>query len=111
MKMRGCVGVVFAVVFTLVAVPANAATIKVNTLEDGFDEDGKCALREAVEAANKNKSVDSCAKGESKRDVIELKAGTYQLSFISTNEDGNANGDLDFTGKGPVTVVGKGKGK
>ncbi len=111
MKFRGTVALVATLVLTCSAMPANAATIKVNTLEDGFDEDGKCALREAVEASRKNKKEDSCAKGQTKRDVIELKGEIYPLIFITSNEDLNVNGDLDFTGGGPVSVVGKGKGK
>lgn len=111
MKFWAFAVAVAVVVFAGIAGSAGATTIKVNTLEDGFDEDGKCALREAVEASRKNKKEDGCAKGQTKRDVIELKGKIYPLIFITSNEDSNVNGDLDFTGGGPVSVVGKGKGK
>jgi CSLREA domain-containing protein len=111
MNRRGLIGVATLAVLAATTVPAGAATIKVNTLEDGFDTDGKCAFREAVEAANENKKEDGCVRGESKRDTIRLKEADYPLSFITSNEDANANGDFDFTGGGPVTVLGAGKTK
>ncbi len=111
MKSRALVAVATAAAIALTAAPAGATTMNVNTLEDGFDADGKCALREAVEASRKNKKEDGCPKGSTSRDTIKLKDQTYQLSFITTNENVNVNGDLDFTGGGPVTLLGKGKGK
>jgi CSLREA domain-containing protein len=108
---KGLIGVATLAALAATAVPAGATTINVNTIEDGFDEDGKCALREAVEAARLNKKEDGCARGEASRDVIKLKEADYQLSFITSNENSNANGDFDFTGGGPVTVLGQGKAK
>lgn len=87
---------------------AQATTINVNTTDEGFVNNDDCGLREAVEAARTNKNKFGCPKGSSSRDTIKLKGQLYALSFISTNEDLNANGDIDVTGGGPITIVGKG---
>jgi CSLREA domain-containing protein len=94
----------------LVPAVAGATEMKVNTTADGFLADGKCGLREAVEAANENQKQTGCPKGQGgKRDVIVLKGVTYDLTVPSTNEDVNTNGDLDLTGGGPVTIRGAGR--
>jgi CSLREA domain-containing protein len=87
---------------------AGATTYNVNTTADGFLGDGKCGLREAIEAANENQKQSGCPKGESKRDVIVLKGTTYSLTVPTTNENVNANGDLDLNVGGPITVRGVG---
>src|SRR3954454_24944727 len=80
----------------------HATTMKVNTLDDEIATDNDCSLREAVEAARLNEKVSGCRKGQQKkRDTIVLKAEDYNLSFVTTNEDSNANGDLDVTYGGP----------
>lgn len=89
---------------------AQATTINVNTVSEGFVNDDDCGLREAVEAARTNKNKFGCPKGTNSRDTIKLKGELYALGFISTNEDLNANGDIDATGGGPITIVGKGSG-
>lgn len=53
-----------------------------------------CSLREAIQAAN-------LAAGA---DVIELGAGTYQLSRAGAGEDANSTGDLDLTSQ--ITING-----
>ena len=90
---------------------AGAATIKVDTRADELDAspDAKCSLREAVQAANDNDAVGGCPKGSGADDTIELGRGNFKLTIPSTNEDLNANGDLDVDG-GKVTFVGKGGG-
>lgn len=86
---------------------AGAATIEVTTTDDELSSDGDCSLREAVQSANGNTSVDECSKGQgAKRDTIELAAETYVLTVPSTNEGLNANGDLDYTGGGALTIAG-----
>jgi CSLREA domain-containing protein len=92
--------------------PATAATIAPTTLADELNADGDCSLREAVASANTNTSVDGCEKGQgAKRDTIKLAPGElYTLTIASTNEDENLNGDLDFTGGGPVTLRGNSRG-
>ncbi len=85
---------------------AHGATIKVKTTFDETEANGKCSLREAVEAANGNVAVDTCRKGSSAKDTIELRAKRYELQIASTGEDLNADGDLDILGK--VRIVGAG---
>ena len=69
-------------------------TITVNTTSDELNNDGDCSLREAIQSANTNSSVDDCAPGNG-ADVITLPAGTYTLSLTGSGEDVNATGDLD----------------
>src|SRR5436190_17403154 len=83
--------------------------MKVNTLDDEIATDDDCSLREAVEASRLNEEVSGCPKGSKKPDTIVLKAKDYNLGFSSTHEDNNANGDLDVTYGGPVTVKGAGQ--
>lgn len=110
--MKKLVGLCVPLAALAVTGPAYGAEIKVTTLSDGFASDGKCALREAIQAANDNSKEDACAKGSAtKRDVIILKGAQYQLSFTTTNEDANANGDFDVKAGGPVTVMGAGRTK
>jgi CSLREA domain-containing protein len=95
---------------TFVAVgSAPGATIVVKTTADEIDANGKCSLREALEAANSNSAVDACAKGGTTRDTIELQAKRYDLQIASTNEDFNADGDLDVLGS--VRIAGAGARK
>lgn len=57
------VALVGAAVIPLTATPAYASSIQVTTTDDELNSDGDCSLREAVEAANTNASVDACAAG------------------------------------------------
>ena len=66
-------------------------------------------MREAVQAANTNNAVGGCPKGSGPADTIVLGRGNYSLKIASTNEDSNANGDLDVDG-GKVTFRGTGAG-
>jgi CSLREA domain-containing protein len=72
-----------------------ATVIAVTTTEDELNSDGDCSLREAVQAANTDTAVDACPAGSGK-DTISLPAHTYTLSIPSTDEDANADGDLDI---------------
>jgi CSLREA domain-containing protein len=81
-------------------------TISVDTFDDELNSDGNCSLREAIQAANTDSSVDACAAG-SGRDVIVLPAGTYTLTLAGAREDGNATGDIDII-TGSVTINGAG---
>src|SRR4030065_1390876 len=56
-----------------VAAPSRSTpegAILVNTLKDELNTDGDCSLREAIEAANTNTSVDACGTGEVVNDII-----------------------------------------
>ena len=67
----------------ILAIPlieVEAADITVNTTDDELNSDGDCSLREAIQAANTNSSVDACSAGASGLDTITLPAGTFVLS-------------------------------
>jgi CSLREA domain-containing protein len=99
-------------VLGLMPAPAGAATIEVGVTNDELNGDDDCSLREAVQAANTNDPVSGCPKGQSShQDTVKLEPGEiYALALPSTNEDANANGDLDFTGGGPVRLKGNARG-
>ena len=95
---------------------AAAALILVTSENDVVADDGRCSLREAVSAANRNKAsgrkLGECVAGDRGFvDVIQLRRGTYQLKRLPIGEDQNVGGDLDVTesvivqGKGPRTVI------
>ncbi len=88
--------------FDLPAAVIAAADITVTTTIDVIKSDGKCSLREAVIASNKDKSVSGitgeCAPGN-KDDTIILNEGTYSLTRTDNgNENSASTGDLDITG-------------
>ena len=84
---------------------AEAATITVTTLDDELNSDADCSLREAIQAANTNATVDACTAG-SGADTITLPTGTYALSISGAGEDSNATGDLDISDD--LTINGQG---
>lgn len=95
---------------------ASAALILVTSENDAVADDGRCSLREAVSAANRNKAsgrkAGECPAGDRGFvDVIQLRRGTYQLKRLPIGEDQNLGGDLDVTesvivqGKGQRTVI------
>ena len=85
----------------LVAVPAAAATLTVDSTADesaGSGANGTCTLREAISAANGNVAVDGCPAGSAGvTDVIEVPYGIYSLSLAGAGEEANLTGDLDIT--------------
>lgn len=88
--------------------PARAATITPSPTAPDGAADGQCSLREAIQAANTNLPVDSCAPGQSSVvDVVSLPAGTYMLTGAA-NEDNNASGDLDLEEGVQITGAGSG---
>ena len=83
--------VVAGTLLLLAAVPgAQAATFTVTKTADTRDGscNADCSLREAIDAANAAPDADE----------IVLPGGSYQLTISGTNEDLNANGDLDILG-------------
>jgi CSLREA domain-containing protein len=98
---------------------ARAATITVNSESDVVANNGQCALREAITAANTDtpsgSNAGECAAG-SGADTIKLPAGFFTLAIAGKGEDANATGDLDLlsditiTGEGPdiTTISGEG---
>lgn len=90
----------------LLAPPASAATITVNTTADELTNDGNCSLREALRAANFDMSVDGCASG-SGADTVVVPAGSYDFSAaLAGTDDNGLQGDLDI--RAPVTIKGAG---
>src|SRR5690606_2335127 len=73
---------------------AQAAVINVDTPEDVVAEDGFCSLREAIQAADTDTAVDTCAAGNG-ADRIVIPEGTYQL-VGGGDENANVSGDLDI---------------
>ena len=86
----------------LLALPASAATISVNTTADQFGTGRACTLREAVQTANTDRAFGGCARKGSGPDLILLRSGKRYLRSISAADDTNAGGDLDISG--PVTI-------
>jgi CSLREA domain-containing protein len=76
-------GVQLAAVTVMVRDGNNPATvINVTTSADEFGSDGQCSLREAVEAANANGTVNDCVTAPASYHVINLNAaGPYDLSY------------------------------
>jgi CSLREA domain-containing protein len=99
---------------TVVAAPAQGATITVTTTADEAPPvaNGNCTLREAVNAAKSNGSpaVDACTNGDAgSLDTIELGTGTYALTGAN-GDDANQSGDLDIDARvgmeGPLQIDG-----
>jgi len=102
----------------LLAGPAGAATITVNTDGDVIANDNQCSLREAVIAANTNAPVGGCAAGDPLPIVDTIafanlpgSPDVFFLTIPGTGEDAAATGDLDITedvnlvGSADTTIV------
>ncbi len=90
------------------SLPASAqATIAVTTTDDELNADGDCSLREAVEAANRDLGIDSCAAG-SGYDAVSVPAGVYTITLVGAGENANQTGDYDITSD--MQIVGAGPG-
>jgi CSLREA domain-containing protein len=82
------------------------STLLVNTLEDELNSDGDCSLREAIEAANTNASVDMCGSGDVLTDTITF---SVDGTIILNNELlVNAGGPLLIDGGDAITLSGGG---
>jgi CSLREA domain-containing protein len=84
----------------------SASQIVVNTTADELNSNGNCSLREALQAANHDTSVDACPVG-SGIDTITLPVGTYTLTLVGSNEDEGLTGDLDINTS--LTIAGGGR--
>lgn len=92
----------------LIASGVPAATITVNTVTDVAEFDGKCSLREALQAANLNQAVDTCTAGQVGADQIQFSVvGTMLLgSPLSITEAITISGP----GRELLTISGQGQG-
>ncbi|NTW00741.1 MAG: CSLREA domain-containing protein [Oscillochloris sp.] len=106
LAVRSCPRLLFVIALLCAMLPASApaqslapgTSIIVTTTVDEMNANGKCSLREAVDAAGSNIAVGACPAGSDGLDVIVLSAGTYTLSLVSQEDDENYNltGDLDI---------------
>lgn len=96
---------------SLLPLPLSATVIHVDgddsVVADTITNDSFCTLREAILAANEDSNAgdDDCETGSGDDEII-LLAGTYTLALPSTDEDLNADGDLDITAN--LTITGAG---
>src|SRR3954447_15190732 len=96
------------VIGLVLAAPARAAVIPVTTHVESIGNPTVCSLREAIDAANLDSSVDGCPQG-SGADVVRLGTGTYVLSSGGAVDNNNLTGDLDAVmGGGALTIEGAG---
>jgi CSLREA domain-containing protein len=72
--------------FSFSAAASAQANITVTTQEDELNADGDCSLREAIEAANRDRAVDACPAGSG-----------YDTELRPVNEDqrGTARPQID----------------
>lgn len=107
------------------AAAAEAATLRVNTTKDEMTSgDGRCSLREAIDAANHPGTKTDCGTADNTSNLIVLGAKAYQLSIpptaMDTDQncvapsttlpppDQNASGDLCVTSNAALTITGRG---
>lgn len=75
------------------------------------NDNGKCSLREAIEASNTDKPVDGCRAGTGLGDVVKLPAGRYHLydNLIVTQRvvihGANAGRPGNDPGRGAETII------
>ncbi len=78
--------------YTGVPIPANII-VNSTAQENPFVTNGSCTLGEAIQAANTNVAVDTCAAGYAfATDVISLSPGTYALISVQNTGTEGANG-------------------
>jgi trimeric autotransporter adhesin len=91
-----------AVLGALSATTARAVTITVDTTSPDVAVDSKCSLAEAIQAANTDTAVDTCAAGLG-ADEIHLAAGTYE--FLQAFDATDVLSALPHV-TSPITIVG-----
>ena len=84
------------------AAPVAAATIPVDTLADAVAEDGVCALREAIVAANLDQAGFDCPAGAGDDRIEFTVAGTIDLA----SDLPTVTGTLEIDGASAVAVRG-----
>jgi CSLREA domain-containing protein len=91
------------------AAAATAATLRVTTTRDELvGHDGRCSLREAIEAAQSPGRRTGCGRASAAGNTIVLGPGRYRLSIPPAGADGNASGDLNVDSAVPLTITGAG---
>jgi CSLREA domain-containing protein len=92
--------------FALSLQAAHAATITVTTTADEQSVNGQCSLREAVQAANTDATVDACSAGNG-ADTIMVPAGIYTLTITGTIPIQYADNLLEITSD--ISLIGAGR--
>ena len=111
-RMVARVGAV-VLVSGMLAAPAGAATLTVNTTGDSTTSgDGLCSLREAIFAADGAPTSNDCGATDAAGNTIVLPASAapYTLAIPNSGADLQAVGDLDITGSAPLVISGAGAG-
>jgi CSLREA domain-containing protein len=92
-------------------VVAAAATLTVNTTKDELvRHDGRCSLREAIEAVNAPWKRTDCGSVSRRSNAIVLRPGRYTLSIPPVGVDDNTSGDLTVVTTAPLKITGAGVG-
>ncbi len=110
-RLRACLSAALAVAFVALssAVVATAATLRVTTKADSYAlHSGRCTLREAIAAVDSTGLRTDCGTAGRTANTIVLGSGRYVLSIAPAGSDGDASGDLNITGREPVTILGAG---
>jgi uncharacterized repeat protein (TIGR01451 family) len=82
-----------------------------DSIKDLSNHNGKCSLRESIEASNTNAKVDGCAAGSGPGDVVEVPAGEYPVFdnlFVRQRvivRGANAGTPGSDPQRGPETVI------
>ncbi len=88
---------------------AAAAHLTVTTTRDELDaHNGRCSLREAIEAAETPGARTDCGRVSRGSNTIVLGSGRYVLSIPPAGADDNPSGDLNVDGA-PLTITGAGR--
>ena len=81
---------------------AAAATLTVTTTRDELvAHDGRCSLREAIEAVESPGTRTGCGRISRCSNTIVLGLGRYMLSIPRAGADNNTSGDLNVHGAAP----------
>ena len=92
----------------LCPVASAAAHLTVTTTTDELAaHDGRCSLREAIEATEAPGARTDCGRVSRGSNTIVLGSGRYVLSMPPTRVDDNTSGDLNVDGA-PLTITGAG---
>ncbi|MGI8712064.1 MAG: choice-of-anchor Q domain-containing protein [Solirubrobacteraceae bacterium] len=90
-------------------VAAAAATLTVTTTKDELAaHNGRCSLREAIEAVETPGARTGCGRVNRGSNTIVLGSGRYVLSIPPRREDDNSSGDLNVDGAASLTITGAG---
>ena len=73
-----------------------AVEIQVSTVSDAIATDNRCTLREAIQAANTDTQVDTCAAGDGHDTIVLFFDSDHTVSLAGANEDTNQTGDFDI---------------